>query len=410
MSRSRLVLALVVLGLGSALPGSAQRSPGGSEAEVRAFLTRHWQTPIPAQGTPPARFSTLEASLHPAQCGTCHPSQLAEWRTSYHARAMGPGVAGQLVEMAQQDPEAARQCASCHAPLHEQQERIADDRGGHRANPAFDATLRAAGLVCAACHVRGHQRFGPPRRDGSLVSELPRETLPHNGVTRTPAFVRAEFCQGCHQFPEDGFALNGKLLENTYNEWKASRFARAGTQCQDCHMPDRRHLWRGIHDPDTVRSGLTITFRPDRDRYRPGETVTATLTVTNSGVGHHFPTYVTPRVVARVELRDAQGRTVPGSVDERIIARAVTLDLSREVRDTRLAPGQSFVLRYRRALKTPGARLRAVLTVYPDHFYTGFFESVLAQAAGRGTDQVREALAATRRSAFVVYEKERRLN
>ena len=410
MSRSRLVLALVVLGLGGALPGGAQVSTGGSDPEVRAFLARHWRTPIPAQGSLPARFSSLEASLHPAQCGTCHPAQLADWRTSYHAGAMGPGVAGQLVEMAEQDPESARQCTSCHAPLHEQQERIPDDRGGHRANPVFDAPLRAGGLVCAACHVRGHERFGPPKRDGSLASDLPRAKLPHNGVTRTPAFLRAEFCQGCHQFPEDGFALNGKLLENTYNEWKASLFARAGTQCQDCHMPDRRHLWRGIHDPDMVRSGLTITLGTDRDRYRPGETVTATLTVTNSGVGHYFPTYVTPRVVARVELRDAHGRIVRESVEQQVIAREVTLDLSREVRDTRVAPGQSFVLRYRRPLRVPGARLRAVLTVYPDHFYTGFFESVLAQGAGRGAGQLREALATTRRSAFIVYEHERPLN
>ena len=411
MSNSlRLLLALVVLGLAGASPGSAQQPPGGPAAEVRAFLARHWRTPIPPQGSPPARLSSFEASLHPVQCGTCHPAQLADWRTSHHARAMGPGVAGQLVEMVEQDPESARQCASCHAPLHEQQEKISDGLGGYRANPTFDATLRAGGLVCAACHVRGHERFGPPKRDGSLASDLPREKLPHNGVTRTPAFLRAEFCQGCHQFPEDGFALNGKLLENTYNEWKASRFAREGTQCQDCHMPDRRHLWRGIHDPDMVRSGLTIALRTDRDRYRPGETVTATLTVTNTGVGHYFPTYVTPRVVARVELRDAQGQTVPGSVEEQVIAREVTLDLSRELRDTRVAPGQSFVLRYRRPLKVPGARLRAVLTVYPDHFYMGFFESVLTQGAGRGTAQPREALAATRRSAFMVYEEQRPLS
>jgi hypothetical protein len=408
--RRRLVLLLVVLGVGIAPPGVAQLPPDGSEATVRAFLARHWSTPIPAQGSPPARFSALEASLHPAQCGTCHPAQLADWRTSYHARAMGPGVAGQLVEMVEQDPESARQCAGCHAPLFEQQERIAGDGGGERANPAFDPALRAGGLVCAACHVRRHERFGPPRRDGSLASSLPRDLLPHAGVTRTPAFSRAEFCQGCHQFPEDGFALNGKLLENTYNEWKASRFARDGIPCQGCHMPDRRHLWRGIHDPDTVRSGLTIGLETDRERYRPGQTVSATLTVTNSGVGHYFPTYVTPRVVARVELRDARGRAVPGSVEERVIAREVTLDLSREVRDTRLAPGQSLVLRYRRALPAPGARLRAVLTVSPDHFYTGFFESVLAQGAGRGTPQLREALAATRRSAFTVYEHERRLD
>src|SRR3972149_4806383 len=101
---------------------------------------------------------------------------------------------------------------------------------------------------------------GPPGvparrgRGGSPASEPPRERLPHNGAPRTPAFLRAEFCRDCHQFPPDGFALNGKLLENTYAEWKASPFARAGVQCQDCHMPDRRHLWRGIHDAATVRA------------------------------------------------------------------------------------------------------------------------------------------------------------
>ncbi|MBI3628436.1 MAG: cytochrome c554 and C-prime, partial [Candidatus Rokubacteria bacterium] len=104
----------------------------------------------------------------------------------------------------------------------------------------------------------------------------PRRSLPHNGVTRTPAFLRSEFCASCHQFGADGFALNGKLLENTYEEWRASPAARAGRQCQDCHMPDRRHLWRGIHDPDMVKSGVEISLTTDRARYRPGEEVRAT--------------------------------------------------------------------------------------------------------------------------------------
>ena len=35
-----------------------------------------------------------------------------------------------------------------------------------------------------------------------------------------------------------------------------------------------------------------------------------------------------------------------------------------------------------------------------------FFESLLAQGAGRGEAQIREALAATRRSLFMVFERE----
>lgn len=45
------------------------------------------------------------------------------------------------------------------------------------------------------------------------------------------------------------------------------------------------------------------------------------------------------------------------------------------------------------------------VTAYPDYFYTAFFESLLAQGAGKGTAHIREGLAATHRSSFVVYKK-----
>src|SRR5438874_9948814 len=312
---------------------------------VQEFIRRHWSQPLAPQGPPPARFSPLEASLQPESCGTCHPAQLADWRESVHAAASGPGVAGQLVEMRESDPSSAHQCLVCHAPLAEQAPLVADGRQ-LKSNPDYDDSLGGRGVPCAGCHVRGHQRFGPPRRDGSLASTAPRETLPHNGVTRTPAFLSSEFCQSCHQFTPDGFTLNGKLLENTYNEWKASRFARESVQCQNCHMPDVRHLWRGVHDPEMERSGLTLDASAGASRYRPGEIVSVTLTVESTRVGHAFPTYVTPRVVLSAELVDQAGEVIAGSRQEKVIAREVTLDLAREVGDTRLMPGAKAVLRY----------------------------------------------------------------
>src|SRR5437016_14227197 len=91
--------------------------------------------------------------------------------------------------------------------------------------------------------------------------------------------------------------VSASPAQNTYADWKASRFAREGVQCQDCHMPERRHRWRGIHDADMVRSGLTITARPGAARYRAGDVAVVTLRVTSTRIGHAFPTYVTPRVV-----------------------------------------------------------------------------------------------------------------
>ena len=171
-------------------------------------------------------------------------------------------------------------------------------------------------------------------------------------------------------------------------------------------MPDRRHLWRGIHDPDQVRSGLTITAEAGASAYRSGETATVTLRVTSTRVGHAFPTYVTPRVVLAIGLVDSGGNVVAGSRVEAVIGREVSLDLSRELSDTRLHPGQSTSLVFRGRVDRPGLRARANVMVYPDAFYTGFFESLIAQGAGQGAAEIRQALEQTRRSAFTVFEKE----
>ncbi len=378
-------------------------SGSGPDLASREFLERHWASPIPPQGKPPERFTPLEASLDPQSCGVCHPGQYADWKTSHHARAMGPGLMGQLVDMIGSDPQSALDCQRCHSPLSEQQEKAQrlDERGKpvFVPNPVFDRSLQGKGLVCAACHVRGWERFGPPKRDGSLESSVPWDELPHDGATRTPAFLRSEFCQGCHQFPEDGFALNRKLVQNTYEEWKASPYPREGVQCQDCHMPGRRHLWRGIHDAETVRQSVTV----DLSTAREGDRLRAALTLTNSGAGHYFPTYLVPKVFLRMDLLDAKGRQVKGSLREAVIGREATLDLSREIYDTRLAPKASFTMTRSWKVDRPGLRARVV--VDPDHFYTRFFEATIPQAE-RGKALLQEALRRTRQSSFTIFSRE----
>jgi hypothetical protein len=391
--------------LAGAIALSALAATALARDSTSAFVRQHWRQPLAAQGPPPPGYSALEASLAPASCGACHPVQYGDWRQSTHAAASGPGIAGQLVEMWQADPVSASGCYACHAPLLEQRPFIRAP-AGFEPNPAYDPALVDKGVPCAACHVRGHERFGPPRRDGSLQSRAPREALPHRGVTRTAAYLSSEFCRGCHQFAPNGPAVNGKLLQDTYREWEVSPFARAGVQCQDCHMPDRRHLWRGIHDPDMVRSGLTIAARADAPRYRPGDWASLALTVTSTRIGHAFPTYVTPRAVMRIELLDRRGQPVPGSRVEKVIAREVSLDLAQELFDTRLAPGQRAVLTYRPRLDAPGMRARFTVVVEPDAFYVRFFAALLEQGTGRGEAQIREALEAATRSPFTVFSRE----
>jgi len=406
MRRTEGLLALAILTLALSAEAADPILPdvSASPAEQK-FVERHWRQAIAPQGTPPASFSPIERSLQPEACGACHPVQLSDWQTSLHARSMGPGVAGQLVEMRLREPATARSCARCHAPVAEQRPELLE---ANRLvpNPDFDASLEARGIICASCHVRGHEHFGPPRRDGTTAARAPRDRLPHGGVTRTGAFLRSEFCASCHQFGPEGLALNGKPLENTYEEWRRSPAARRGWQCQHCHMPDRRHLWRGIHDPEMVRSGLEIALRADRSRYRVGELARATLVVTTPRVGHAFPTYVTPQVRVRAELFDGGGEAVPGSAEERVIGRQVPLDLSREIADTRIPPGGRFTLHYARRMDTAGLRLRVTITVLPDEFYTRFFDALLTAGAGGGEAEIRRALEATRQSPYTLYVKE----
>src|SRR5256712_9561177 len=120
----------------AALAALGAVNASGAET-IQEFLGRHWRRPLPPQGPPPARFSSLEASLQPEACGSCHPAQLADWTTSLHARSMGPGVAGQLVEMLASDPGSALGCLTCHAPLAEQAPRVAE--GARGACPASGA-------------------------------------------------------------------------------------------------------------------------------------------------------------------------------------------------------------------------------------------------------------------------------
>jgi hypothetical protein len=188
-------------------------------------------------------------------------------------------------------------------------------------------------------------------------------------VTRTEFFEDSRFCSGCHQFEPGGAAPNGKLLENTYAEWENSRYAADGIVCQTCHMPDRRHLWRGIHDPDMVRSGVTIEWTISDAE--------AGLRVTNTGTGHRFPTYATPEVLVSVQLLDADRQSIDGAFTEHAIARRIGYQGGAwvELSDTRLLPDSGVAVTV--PVPSEARHVRASITVRPDAFYREMFESLL---------------------------------
>ncbi len=402
---------VVVLLLGLFLPFSGALSKEQLTAEEKRFLEQYWRTPVAPQGKVPPGYSELEGSLHPEACGKCHPEQYRDWQSSLHSRAMGPGVLGQTVVMEEEDPATARLCWSCHAPLSEQQPLLLQDSGGGEAawgrNPAFDPRLQKGGMICAACHVREHRRFGPPRRGGAEnAPRSGRGNLPHGGFIAETAFGKSAFCKGCHQFGRDGYALNGKLLENTYQEWLQSGYPERGIHCQDCHMPDRRHLWRGIHDPEMTRKGVTIEVDSPSAPIPEGKPVMLRVTVSNTGTGHHFPTYLTPRVVVTGEQLDAAGNVLDGSEQQGVIGWEVTLDLKQESFDTRIPAGARFIFRYTRLRQDEAVGVRIRLRVEPDYFYERFFRAMLeGNRAGKGEALIRRAWRNALSTPYLLFER-----
>lgn len=368
----------------------------GQADQTGDFLDKHWQRPLASQGAAPSHYSALEASLSANACGSCHPQQRADWGQSLHSQAMGPGLMGQLVDMPAHATGDHQSCLRCHAPLAEQADALVTE-----INSGEPGGLHREGLVCAACHVRQQQRFGPARQDGSIPAA--NTPLPHNGWTVTDAFADSRFCAACHQFEAGEFALNGKLLENTYNEWLDSPYAEQGISCQSCHMPERRHLWRGIHDPEMVRQGVTISTRVDRITT---EQLEATLSLSNSGTGHRFPTYVTPQVVMEGYQEDRAGKRIAGTESYFVVARRVALDLSEEIFDTRLAPGETALLDYAELRSPEAANLVMRIWVEPDLFYQQFYTSVLgAGQPQRGKAELQRALTQASESRYTLFEQ-----
>ena len=408
------LLAVIYYLAPSVLPGFRPSStPTTLDRGLGEFLKVHWQRPIPLQGPAPADYSALEASLSPEVCGTCHKQQYADWRESLHSRAMGPGPWGQIVDMVNDSPDEAAQCMTCHAPLSEQLPVLAkvgaNGETTYEANPHLDKDLQSKGITCAACHVRQHQRFGPPKADGPNAATYPTDLPNHRGATRTPYFERAEFCKDCHQFdPENSLLVNGKPLQDTYREWQNSIWARDGVQCQDCHMSNRRHLWRGIHDPDWVKGGVQFKAQLETRKARTDKRITAAVEVVNSAVGHKFPTYITPKVFLRAALLDSSERPVPGTLQEQVIgwdARFVEGDW-REFFDTRIPPGQVFK-HYFRWDATPHANnVRVWLEVHPDHFYhVHFYPAYLQRTdlSAEGRRLIERAWDESGRSPYTLY-------
>ena len=367
--------------------------------------TGYWDSPQATQGKAPHNWSVLEADLRPEACAQCHSEQFDVWKNSLHAHAYSPGMIGQFPGMG---VEESNSCLVCHAPLREQRYSDTDDMNrslslklshpeGFDRDADIDSKalpLRHTGVSCSVCHVRGWQRFGPPPKSSAAVGH--QNTPAHGGFIASRAFEQSQFCASCHQFPAS-MAINGKPLENTITEWRKSIFPSRGITCQKCHMPDRRHEFRGIHDPEMVKKGLTFKLSQSKN--------SAVFSMTSTWIGHAFPTYVTPRVVVLASAMDAGGKVL-SNWEWEIIREVAYDDGWKEVRDTRLMAGErrEFIAD---PLPEKVMIVRYQVKVIPDYFYKGTYQSLIdGGLTETPMAHIRHAFERAEQNDYLLYEKE----
>ncbi len=285
-------------------------------------------------------------------CGNCHPMILPQWSGNAHGQAVsnprfyslynGTDITGTttvapgyLLDF----PGTTGNCAACHAPGAAIDAPFSTDMNDvrdqvtagihcdfcHKTAGAYLRTRRPEARDCTPCHDAGLKHGGQPLDAAvrepypnmpgvfslKVLRPPPGEQLfvgpypdIHDPDTYHPLMHDSGFCAPCHQF-----SFWGTPIYESYGEWLASPYSdpETGQTCQDCHMPPTGDSYFALadqggleHPPETIPSHLQLgatstellqaTVDLAVNIERAAGAIDLTVTVTNSGAGHHVPT------------------------------------------------------------------------------------------------------------------------
>jgi len=253
----------------------------------------------------PSDFKTASSSK------PCHTQIYEQWTSSTHSKAFEDPVyqvflrrvteksAGRLTQF----------CVSCHAPLatvtHSIPEKLID--GNH------NAALLDQAVSCEFCHTisgkevqlhklsLGAYLFPRVGQTEILYGRHPDAKAEAHPTQPSSFLLSSELCGTCHRFAHPA---SGRVIQDTYEEWKRSPYAQQGTRCQDCHMPAyagnvaeggkerpelHAHVFIGGHT-EMIRKAAVINLDAGWSKRETKDALAVTATVTNKGAGHLIPT------------------------------------------------------------------------------------------------------------------------
>jgi cytochrome c554/c'-like protein/NapC/NirT cytochrome c family protein len=240
-------------------------------------------------GAPAARAAEPRSAK---VCSSCHGDIKKQWEKSSMAQSWtNPVFQAFLADAKAALGEKAQiGCISCHAPL---------------ASVTGDVNvvdpLAQEGITCNFCHSVSAVEVSPKpasytwdAADPNLMRGPYEDSDPGSahGAVFNVGMTQSDFCASCHWY--EG---NGLVFEGTHPQWKGSKAATAGTQCQDCHMPpgpgkasflskktrDKvyAHHFLGAHTAGVLDSTASVAAGVENGKLK--------LTVRNTKGGHSLP-------------------------------------------------------------------------------------------------------------------------
>ena len=259
-------------------------SPRGVAAEDLPFYSR----PFGSDPFYPAEWKTTDGMLLNWRaagadtakfCADCHQKEFREWASSLHA-VTGTDILYDSSILANEwesehggalRTERIRWCDACHEPLN-----VLSGGRTPFSTPRMSGVLEE-GATCILCHsitatdpLAGNAAMTTrltrhyPYLDPALIMAAPSRHAKDMQARRdNPLMGRSEFCGSCHTEIRPN-AVNGQFpvhLQETFDEWRRSDYARRGVQCQDCHMSDNpAETIAGLKQGQPVEKRLSHRF------------------------------------------------------------------------------------------------------------------------------------------------------
>lgn len=205
--------------------------------------------------TPDGKLVNWRAVPGALSCGECHKKETLEWATSMHAISDLDLIYDSTVMENTASTKAAkahgtekgRWCESCHNPLGVLTGAVTP------ANSVQELAALEEGTACIVCHavnkaeplagngaleidINGIFRYMHP----ALIAAAPsRHARDMRARRDQPLMGDSALCGACHTEIRPTSVNNATppmTFQDTYAEWRRSPWAKAGIQCQDCHM------------------------------------------------------------------------------------------------------------------------------------------------------------------------------